>query len=363
MNYILAFVTGCLTACQPSKIPFETPSKTQSVSNHYAKLYRLSYDKSDTFLHVLDENQKPVISYFWGKSSSFPDHHKIHAKGKKIVLSVLFARILKELDISSEIVGVDNLAYFPADIPVANSCISLQKSGIVDYETLLKLPARLTFAYFLQTNDFQQLNRLNSANHTVVFIQSHQEEHPLARAEWIRPMAWLLGKPKQGDSIFNLIKQHYELLTLASKKLPQPKKRVMLNLPFQGSWYVPNGRNYFTRLLFDAGLEPAWEFSPQQSSKESILISLEQAVGYLQHCDYWLNLGSATNKSDVSNSEPRLSSFCRNPRIKLFQCDLKMEAQGANPFWDLGFVHPELLLSDLIEIQKGTSTLNFYRRL
>jgi len=61
--------------------------------------------------------------------------------------------------------------------------------------------------------------------------------------------------------------------------------------------------------------------------------------------------------------EPRLRSMELH-KTKLFQFDAKLEANNANPFWDLGACRPDMVLRDLISIRNGQSdsSLYFYRR-
>ncbi len=351
--------------CESRRTHYPTSKEAVVIPNAYAQLFQISIQNSDSFLDIYGAEKHLIGHYFWGKSEHIDGYIKIRRSQNYVCLSALFARMLHELSLGNAIKAVDNLTYIPQDITLSKSCISLQKTGILHKEALFKLKPQITFTYLLDGSGESEWKRFQNDSHCVIFVQSHLESHPLARAEWIRALGWILGKPQESDSIFTEIQKRYTQLKSQSKKINTPKK-VMLNLPFQGIWYIPNREAYFTQLLLDAHLIPVWlQNANDFRGSGATSISMEQAVGYLKETELWLNLGSAKNAKEISEFDERLKPWSVNTPIQYFQPDKLIETSGANAFWDLGALHPEMILSDLIQlqIQESQTPLIFYRKL
>ena len=362
--FFLAIFSGLFLRCQ-SPQPLETPTTTSKpVANHHAQLFQLSTTKSDTFLHIYGSRKRVIARYFWGKSEHIAAHQKIYRKPSVVALSALFARMLHELQLGDALIGVDNLDYLPTEITRNPRCKSVQKTGVLDQEALIKMQAAVVFCYLLDGTGEADWLRLQRDSQSVVFIQSHLESHPLARAEWIRPMGWLLGRAALSDSLFRDIETRYLQLCKQSDTLTESPK-TMLNLPFQGIWHIPNRDAYFTQLLHDAGLNPVWLKPNSHPGTGASTLPLEQALTYVQSADIWLNLGTSRSKADMVKYEPRLFDLVQKKKLRCYQNDRLLEANGANAFWDLGALHPERILSDLLHIRKSdpNKDLYFYREL
>lgn len=361
--FLLAAFIAFMSACQPANNQDKDASISQQIPNQYAKLFRLSVHQNDTFLDVYGANQRIIGDYFWGKSENASNRIKLVRGSSYIVLSAVFARMIQELGEVSSIVGVDNSKYIPSDIHLNRNIQSLQSSGILDKEALLKLKPQITFTYLLDGRGEKDWARLQQNGHSVVFIQNHLESTPLARAEWIRVLGWVLGKPKLADSLFLEIETKYT--TLKSQFTHASALPVMLNLPFKGIWHIPNKSAYFTQFLLDAKLQPAWLNKGNFTGTGASNLPLEDAMKIIQQSKVWLNLGAIKKREEIAQFDPRLDRVQNLKELRYFQNDKQLETSGANAFWDLGSVHPEQILEDLIQIRMGNSSdsLHFYREL
>lgn len=371
MRRLKRFLIGCFLIfpyyhCQNPITPDKISPNTKIIPNHYAEYFQLRVTEEDTLLHILNLAKQPIASYTWGKSFHTQNVQKIILRERIATLSVLFARMVDALGQGSNIIAIDNKDYVPSNLRLPPNCVSLQTSGILNIERLLGLSPHISFLYVMNQEDIGTYQRLQNKDHSVIFIQSHQEKHPLARAEWLRAISWVLGEPQKGDSLFNKIKNQYENLRTLSAALRKhtPKTHVMMNLPFQGAWFVPNSEAYFSQLLQDAGFAPSWKFSPSQSSQASIRISMEEAIAAIKTATIWLHPGTVTSRKEIVFSDSRLSFVDTLKSLKFYQFDKQLEPHGANAFWDLGALHPELILEDLIKInQHSLDSLYFYRAL
>jgi ABC-type Fe3+-hydroxamate transport system substrate-binding protein len=361
--YIPLFVF-LLISCQYTTPPQVESPQARPIPNKYAELFELSLTKNDTFLTVYNPEKKAIGLYSWGKSMQTSKHLKINRGNTYVALSAVFARMISELQLGIFTQGVDNANYIPQDVVLSENCTSLQTSGILNKEALLKLKPQITFTYLLDGRGDKEWQRLSNNEHTVVFIQNHLESHPLARAEWIRAMGWILGKPHFADSLFNTIETGYLALKKQGKTHPNAQT-VMLNLPFEGIWHIPNKSAYFTQLLLDANFKPSWLTEGSFNGTGASSLPLENAINMIQESAVWLNLGAITRRNEITQYDTRLKRFLSQKDLRFFQNDKQLESKGANSYWDLGAVHPEMLLHDLIQIQQNASTeaLYFYREI
>ena len=351
----LVFIIAC------NQVPIHDAPEGKSIPNQHAKLFQLQTTKTDTILTVFGQEHQIIGSYFWGSSKTLPNHRKIHQNQKIISLSVVFSRWLSFLNAQHQIVAVDNIDFHPKDIPLNKGVQSIKRGNVLNQEALWSIQPGLVFNYQLngQKPEDTRWHKQDSVN--FIWIQAHLESHPLARAEWIRAIGWLIGKPRLSDSIYTDIAQRYQKnLVDSSEKI---KPTVMLNAPYEGVWYVPQEKAFTTQLFRDAGYSTVWLTNNKSTGMGAYTISLEDAVRYIESADYWMHLGAAKNRSELFELEPRLQSMALD-KTQLYQFDAKIESNNANPFWDLGACRPDMVLNDLVSIRNGQSdsSLYFYRR-
>lgn len=336
-------------------------SEWKKIPNKYAGLFQLYTDQEDTLLHVFGNQGDIIGAYQWGKGKQRNGFKKIHNNGKLVSLSVVFSRMLAMLDKTKEIVAVDNRNFHPKDLSLPKRAESIQIGGTLNREKLWSLNPGIVFSYSLNGTppSDERMSKLKTLS--FVWIQSHLEKHPLARAEWIKVIGWILGRPEQSDSIFTKIDTNYR--RLQSKKQTEERPSVMLNIPYEGIWYIPKEQAHTTTLLKDAGFQPIWTKNNSPSGMGAFTIPLEDAIGFVHKCTFWMNLGSAKSRKDIAKMEPRLGMVAEN-HTRMFHFDAQLEPNGANAYWDLGACRPDLILHDLIQIRNGDldSTLYFYRK-
>lgn len=328
--------------------------------NQYAQLFKIGHLNGDTFLQVFQDANTCIGSFYWGKSTNRTGYSKIENTTRIVSLTTIFSRFIWAIHKQSSIIAVDNLKYHCAENFAPNQkIVSVNPQGTVNLEQILKLKANITFAYYISLQDKKQLERLNSKNHAVIFVQNHLEAHPLARAEWIRVFGAVLHKPQLADSIFSVVEQNYT--SLKNKKQEGPA--VMINLPYSGVWLVPSHNNLITTLIKDAGGKPVWLKSNSPKDGNSFQLGIEEAVSALKRSTVWLHAGICDSKACIRNVENRIPENELN-RLHCYQNDRRIESNSANPYWDYGALRPDLLLNDLILLfQSKTEDAYFYREI
>lgn len=338
--------------------------KINWINADYAKLFKIGIVETDTLLKIFFVNGDELATYhLGGNPNSFPDAIHINRKNRLAVSSSIFARFLTELDLGYSIIAIDNLNFLHSSLKSQlQNPTEIQASGELQLETLINCKPDIFFTYTLNPEGIPAFSRLQKKHIPIVYIQNHQENHPLARAEWIKVFGLITNKLKQATEIFQKVDSTYSAL-LGKQKFQ--KNRIMINAPYSGNWMVPSNNNYFSKLMIDANMQCSWQEDKLKQEQLSYTIPLESAISFLMLSDIWINIGSYKSIESLTKNESRIQHILdSNSDLKIFQNNKQQEAYGANSYWDLGSTHPEILLNDLININLGqTDSLYFYTRL
>lgn len=240
----------------------------------------------------------------------------------------------------------------------------------LDIERLLVLRPDLIAAYTVSPSDMRYMDRLSDAGIPVIFLYDHYEDHPLARAEYLRLFGLLAGRKEEADSLFGAVSRRYIHLSekvrewIGKEAGPGPeekdspevgavagngkpvRRKVLLNAPYGDAWYIPGADNYFSQMVRDAGGEV---LGARQGSRESSVITQEKAFLLAGEADFWLNPGWCRTKSDILSSVP-VSKYMDLDGICICNNIRTTTPEGGNDFWESGAVRPDLILEDLVRI-------------
>lgn len=347
------------------------------VVNRYAQLFEIGYTRTDTFikLYTFSPNSKSqtservvIGSFFWGKSQQIKhkDFVKIANRNRFILLSTVFSRFFVELKQQHKIIGVDQSKYLSRSaFPQKEKIPSVQPFGEIMPEATLKLNPDIIVAYFVGNQEKSNLSRIQSSKTHVLFCQSHLENHPLGRAEWIVLFSMLTNCLQL--ETFEAIEDEY--MRLKTELLKTTDSKVMINLPYSGTWDVPKQNAYLSILLRDAKTQPVWLENNSYQGTGSAQIGLELGYQLLAKSDYWINPGMCESLGCIAATDHRIGNCSPIKNKRVFQCNATMEADGANEYWDLGAVHPEYILRDFAKIfhsehpEFSKHSYYFYRQL
>ena len=219
------------------------------------------------------------------------------------------------------------------------------------YETVLSLDPDMLVTYTVSGAEPQYVAKLRSLGVSVLVLHDHLEEHPLARAEYVKLFGVLTGRTDKAESVFDEVRDSYEALS-RNVGTDLPRKKVLLNIPYGDAWYVPGQDSYMSRLIRDAGGEVLGSVAGRSRSS---VISTEQAYRLSKDADIWLNPGHCRTREELSSVHQLFPSF--GPLAKglpVYNNTLRTTPEGGNDFWESGVMRPDLILSDLVTIF-GTS--------
>lgn len=281
-----------------------------------------------------------VISPYTGHSDTLMLESPL---GNIVCMSSSQVAGLAAIGADSVISAVSGVRYI-SDPAVRGRVYDIGYESSLDYERILKLAPDVVLAYTVSGVESQYISRLRSLGVRVLVLHDHLENHPLARAEYIRLYGALTGREHVADSLFDMISHRYDSLASQSS-IRQPKVKVLLNVPYGDAWYVPGEKSYMARIISDAGGEV---LGSAPGTSVSGTVTLEQAYRLSQEADMWLNPGPFKTRKELEESHYAFNLFgplkCGRP---IYNNTLRTTPEGGNDFWESGSVRPDLILEDL----------------
>ena len=171
------------------------------------------------------------------------------------------------------------------------------------------------------------------------------ESDPLGRAEWVKYFAALTGKEAAAATFFDGVTEAYN--ALADKLSSATPVQVVPGQPYQGTWFVPGGESFNARLIADAGGTTAWA---SDTSTGSISTDVETVLANSGQAPVWLASTTWTTKAEALAEEPRFADFQAFKTGNVWNAAKDVTATGANNYYELGVVRPDLILGDLVAI-------------
>lgn len=313
------FVTACSQNAQ------------QAVQMEYARWFSVTADGRPVLLHP---DGGPADT--------------LQPAARLVCMSSSYVGYLDAIGAVDAAVGVSGLAF------LGNPAVKAAEVGYdaaLDYETVARLRPDLFLTYSVSGAEPPSLAKLRELGIRVAVLSEHLENHPLARAEYVKFFGALTGRQAQADSVFSAVRDRY--LSLVQ---PEPLSKVLVNIPYADQWFIPGGDNYMTRLIRDAGGEVLGAVPGRQASS---VIDLETAYQYAWEADFWLHPGWCRTKAQLRGIHPLFAHF---PVLEkeVWNNTLQTTPGGGNRYWETGPVRPDLVLEDLTRIISGSKGAMHY---
>ena len=215
----------------------------------------------------------------------------------------------------------------------------------VNVELLMDLSPDLIMTYGLG-NVYDSHSKLLEAELPTVINAAYMEQTPLGRAEWLKFIALFYDKEAEAEKIFTATENSYHRLRNKAEQYAD-RPTVLLNAPFNGKWWVAGGQGYVAAFLKDAGARYLWEDIPSSGSQ---VVDFEVVYERAIDADFWLNPGQWKSLKDGMRSDERLTEFRAFQEGRIYNNNARVNEYGGNDYWESGTTHPDLILSDLIEI-------------
>jgi iron complex transport system substrate-binding protein len=353
-NYLAIIVLLLFLGCRPG----EQHTKSRS-SDAYAEGFYVTDEEGIRKLTVVNPWEKArniqIDYYLVDKTSDIPASLKgkniIRTPVEKIIcLSTTHLAFLDALGEISRVKGISGGIYVSHPIikkGVENAeIIDVGYGQNLNFEAIIDLQPDVVMVYGVDSEITGFLSKFSDLGIPSILNAEYLETSPLGKAEWIKFAGELFNKGELADSIFGETERKYKELTRISAGQAN-KPKVMMGLPYRDAWWVPGGDSYMARLIADAGGD---YIGSDNSSRESYVISFEEALMWASVADFWLNVGMVTSKSEILAADSRFEKFRVFSQGEIFNNNRRATGLGGNDFWESGVVAPEVILADLISI-------------
>lgn len=265
--------------------------------------------------------------------------------GRLVCMSSSYVGYLEAVGADSTVVAVSGLDYLGNEA-VRERAVEVGYDAALNYEAVLQARPDLFLTYAVSAAEPPYLAKLRDLGVRCVVLSEHLENHPLARAEYVKLFGALTGRVARADSVFSAVRGRY----LSLMQDPPVRKKVLINIPYADIWYIPGADNYMAQLIRDAGGEL---LGSESGKAESGTIGLEEAYAYAQEADLWLNPGWCRTREQLRSVHPLFGEF---PVLQksVWNNTLQTTEGGGNRFWETGPVHPDWVLEDLVHIFSAT---------
>ena len=254
---------------------------------------------------------------------------------------------LAEIGADSVITAVSGLKYITNQNIHSGNVADIGYETSLDYEQILSLKPDLLLTYTVSGAEPPYISRLRSLGVRVLVLHDHLENHPLARAEYIRLYGALTGLQNRADSLYSTICSRYDSVKVSVEENAEVVK-VLMNVPYGDAWYIPGGDSYMARLIQDAGGEV---LGADPTSAASRIIRIEEAYSMSMEADIWLNPGPCASRDELLAYHHTFRMFGPvKDSLPIYNNTLRMTPEGGNDFWESGSVRPYHILEDLVAI-------------
>ena len=266
-----------------------------------------------------------------------------------VVTSTTHIPLLEYLGVSDKLIGFPTTDYISSEKVrerIDNGLV--QDLGVdkgMNLERLASLKPGMVMGYTM-SSDYGQFKKMEELNIPVVINAEYLEKHPLGRAEWIKFTSVFFNKEKEADSVFRVIEKSYlEVKALADHV--ETKPTVLSGIVYGGTWFLPGGQNYASRILRDAGCAYLWQ---ENTSNGYLELSFESVYEKAHDAELWIGVGNFTSLKEIEAADDRYAQFKPFRTRSVYTYDARKGAKGGSEFLELGYLRPDLILKDLVKI-------------
>lgn len=307
----------------------------------YSKLFGIARFEGYEQLYYLEGRDT-----LWSlKSSELPK-----SAPRVAVTSSVFAGFIEALGLQRSIVGVDNDKYF--NDPVMLERINKNEVGIMgeegqmQAEKIVGMKPDVLVASSYGFNNTTLKKRLKQVNIQVLMCDNFKEQHPLARAEWIKFFGFIYQCSGKADSLFSMVEKNY-LRIRDSAKLIGKKPLIMTDAMYSEVWNIPGGNSYSSKLIEDAGGTYIYSY---RKDLYTYPLNLESVLKESGNADIWIHVNQFSSREQMLKANPRYELFRPFQTHKVYNNNKRENAYGGNDFWETGAFRADIVLRDLASI-------------
>jgi iron complex transport system substrate-binding protein len=277
------------------------------------------------------------------------DGQVLRGEARRIVtMSSTHVAMLDALGAIDRVVGVSGADFISNEYirQHRDSVGDVGYDGNINYELLVSLSPDVVLLYGV--NGASSLEgKLRELGIPFMYVGDYLEQSPLGKAEWMVALAELIGARDKGVAAFEGISQRYNNLKESVAKNVTTAPKVMFNMPYGDSWFMPSADNYAVQLISDAGGDYIYK---KNRGNASVTIDMEEAYLLTSQADVWINVGRAASLKEVADACPKFTDTPCFLTGKVYNNNRRTTPMGGNDYYESAVVNPDIILRDLVKV-------------
>ncbi len=303
--------------------------------------------QNDTLKYLLLRQDMPV-------PDGYPEAQVIRVPVKRIaVTSSMHVGLVTFLEATDALKAIGEVRYIYSENVIdrvrKGEIIEISNGATINEEKLIALQPDLLMETGRPDMGAGSYRTLTDAGIPVIFNLEWMENTPLGRAEWVKLMAALLDRENAAAHQFAMIESNY--LDYAQRTADvRESPRVLLGNNLKDTWHMPGGKSFMAQLLHDAGASYEWEDTAETGS---LALAFEAVYPFALEADFWMNMYTGSpddTREALRTMDSRYQDFKAFRNGQLYTFTKRINAQGANDYWETGAFRPDLVLADFVKI-------------
>jgi len=267
-----------------------------------------------------------------------------------VIMETVYIGYLEAIDQLNSVIGAGTTAYITNKVireGVENEQIEAIEVGqALDIEQLILLQPDLIFTSSSSDPTSGMPAQLARSGLPIAITAGYTENHPLARAEWIKFIAAFYEADEIANTFFEEVETEYDTLKALTGEL-NTRPSVFVGAPYSGIWHVAAGQSFTAQATRDAGGDYLWS-DVQRSG--AIALDTERVFLKAADADIWLNPSFFKSLNELFSADPRFKKFNAASADSVFNNTKQVGESGGNAIWESGVVRPDWVLADMIKI-------------
>jgi len=329
----------------------------------YAKGYSVEYHGTYKVVQIHDLLGRPAGNHTYllvqrGEKvpEGYPDARVFFIPVESVItLSVSQVSHLSALSETSAIKGHNGIPYILDEefreraasgkiVEIGSGTLSMNTQ--LKTETMIELDPDLVFCNANGNMESDNQQKLVEAGLKPAIASDWMEDHPLARAEWIKYYALFFNKEMEANAFFGQIEANYTSIREKAGSADY-KPTIFSGMEYQGTWYAPGGGSYVAQLFRDAGGD---YILSEDNGSGDIPLDFEMVYERAHNADFYINVGYVGGADDLLAREPRYAKFDAVKNGSIYHFDARTNEYGSLDYWQSGAIHPDIILADLVKI-------------
>jgi iron complex transport system substrate-binding protein len=260
---------------------------------------------------------------------------------------------LDELDALDRLVGVGDLDYIVTEgvLERADDLDELaDETGVPVMERLLDTAPDLLVIDGFGDAILDDVARYVEAGVPTVVNADFNEQTMLGRAEWVKLTGLLLNEERRATEVFDEVEERYAELSARAAAAADAGKRpkVLVNAPFEGTWFAPGGASFLAGAISDAGGTYAFT---DDASTGSLQLDIETVLDRASDADVWIQAGSVHGTlDDLLAADERFAQLRAFNDGEVWAYDRWTTPTGGHAVLETAYLRADWFLADLMAI-------------